>query len=48
MNLAFSGKVFGSAGIGDAVDELLGTAYRAGAAASNLGCGSQGLGHGVV
>ena len=29
-DLAFSGEVFGSAGIGDAVDELLGTAHRAG------------------
>jgi hypothetical protein len=27
-DLAFSGEVFGSAGIGDAVDELLGTAER--------------------
>ena len=47
-DLAFVGEVFGCAGIGDAVDELLGAAHRAGAAAGNLAGSIHGGGHGVI
>jgi hypothetical protein len=47
-DLAFSSEVFGSTSIGDAIDELLGAAHRAGAAAGNFAGSIHGGGHGVI